>query len=232
MDQIALDIAVQPRQTFETLFSGPNGDALAHLRVQAGSALPSPVPTYIWGGHGCGKTHCLKAIQHSVESVQRAGADAVGWMDADMRDTPVFRASWRVLLLDDVDRFDSSQQHLAFNWFINALTPESGAPRWMVCTGSAPPTQLSIRDDLRTRLGWGDMFELHPLSEPQCAEVLQFKAQARGLLLSADVIAFVLARFSRNLGALDELLSEIDRFSLVHQRPVTIPLIKTMMDTL
>jgi DnaA family protein len=76
------------------------------------------------------------------------------------------------------------------------------------------------------------MFELQPLSEPQCAEVLQFKARARGLVLSADVIAFVLARFSRNLGALDELLSEIDRFSLAHQRPVTIPLIKTMMDTL
>jgi DnaA-homolog protein len=232
MDQIALDIAVQPRQTFETLFAGLNGDALAHLRVQANCSLPSPVPTYIWGGQGCGKTHCLKAIQYNVNAVQPAGVDAVGWMDADVHEAQPFSAAWRVLLLDDVDRFDSAQQHLAFNWFINALTPESGPPRWIVCSGSAPPRQLPIRDDLRTRLGWGDMFELQPLSEPQCAEVLQFKARARGLLLSADVIAFVLARFSRNLGALDELLSEIDRFSLAHQRPVTIPLIKTMMDTL
>lgn len=87
-----------------------------------------------------------------------------------------------------------------------------------------------MRDDLRTRLGWGHVFALHPLDESERRAVLRASAQSRGLLLSDEVMAFMLTRFSRDLGSLMELLDLMDGYALQTRRAITIPLIKTMMD--
>jgi DnaA-homolog protein len=41
---------------------------------------------------------------------------------------------------------------------------------------------------------------------------------------------FMLTRFSRDLGSLMELLELMDSYSLQTKRPLTIPLIKSMME--
>src|SRR5260364_200457 len=50
--------------------------------------------------------------------------------------------------------------------------------------------------------------------------------RARGLALSADVSAYLLTHFKRELPALMALLDALDRFSLEHQRAVTLPLVR------
>ena len=37
---------------------------------------------------------------------------------------------WAAVLMDDVHLYNLEQQHTAFNWFVNALTPRIGSPRW------------------------------------------------------------------------------------------------------
>ena len=94
-----------------------------------------------------------------------------------------------------------------------------------------PPADLKLREDLRTRLGWGHVFDLQVLSEPERRAVLRQEADARGVFLSDEVMDFMLTRFSRDLGSLMELLDLMDGYALQTQRAITIPLIKSMMES-
>ena len=197
-----------------------------HLRLWVGSqsslATRSPVPTYLWGMGGSGKTHLLKAAR---EALREQGA-IVGWLDASMLEPPEFNDAWAAVLLDDVHLYTAAQQHTAFNWFVNAQTQQ----RWVMAAGAVPPADLKLRDDLRSRLGWGHVFALQVLSEPERRAVLRQAADARGVFLSDEVMDFMLTRFSRDLGSLMELLDLIDGYALQTKRSITVPLIKSMME--
>ena len=222
MKQIALDIGLASGPTLASFFAGPNEAALKHLQLWAGSPTRSPVPTYLWGATGSGKTHLLKAVR---EALREQGAIG-GWMDASVLEPPEFNEAWSVVLLDDVHLYTAVQQHAAFNWFVNAQTHQRG----LLAAGELPPADLKLREDLRTRLGWGHVFALLPLSEPERRAVLRRQADDRGVFLGDEVMDYMLTRFSRDLGSLTELLSLIDGYSLQTKRPITIALIKSMMD--
>ena len=225
MKQIALDIGLAPGPTLRNFFAGPNLAALQHLQLWAGNDKRSPVPTYVWGEGGSGKTHLL----HAVQAALREQGCPVGWLDASVAEPTAFDESWRVVILDDVHLYTAVQQHAAFNWFVNATTPSDGQQRWVLAAGSVPPSDLALREDLRTRLGWGHVFQLHLLDETQCRAVLRQHAEGRGIFLKDDVMDFILTRFSRDLGSLMALLDQLDGYALQTQRPLTIPLIKAML---
>jgi len=227
MQQLALDLGLASRPTLANFFVGPNAQAHQHLSLWLGqpcvaTVMRSPVSTYLWGSSGSGKTHLLQAVHAGLQ----AQGQTAGWLSASASGTPDFDERWAAVLMDDVHALDASQQHLAFNWFINAQTRQIA----VIAAGSLPPADLKLRDDLRTRLGWGHVLALQVLGESQRREVLRASAQGRGLILSDEVMDFMLTRFSRDLGSLMELLNLIDGYALQTQRAITIPLIKTMMD--
>ena len=223
MKQIALDIGLARGATLANFCAGPNEAALAHLRLWAGSPTRSPVPTYLWGAGGSGKTHLLEAV---AQALREQGA-AAGWLDPSLHEPPEFDESWAVVLMDDVDRYSAVQQHAAFNWFVNAQTLQRG----VLAAGAVPPADLRLREDLRTRLGWGHVFELHVLGETERRAVLRQEADARGVFLSDEVMDFILHRFSRDLGSLMQLLGELDGYALQTKRAITIPLLKSMLES-
>lgn len=225
MKQIALDIGLSTGPTVANFCAGPNADALRHLELWIGNGQDShrsPVPTYYWGPGGSGKSHLLKA----AEAALREQGARVGWLDATMLEPPEFQEGWAAVLMDDVHLYTAAQQHAAFNWFVNAQALQ----RPVMAAGELAPVELKLREDLRTRLGWGHVFGLHPLSEPERRSVLRQAADARGVFLSDDVMDYMLTRFSRDLGSLMELLGLLDGYALQTKRAITIPLIKSMMD--
>lgn len=226
MKQIALDIGLSTGPTLQNFFPGPNEAVQKHLALwvgeQTSAATRSPVPTYLWGANGSGKTHLLKAVR---EALREQGA-VVGWLDATDLEPGPFSESWAAVLFDDVHQYSAVQQHAAFNWFVNAQTHQ----RWVLGAGDQPPACLQVREDLRTRLGWGHVFGLKVLSEPERRAVLRQAADARGVFLGDEVMDFMLTRFSRDLGSLMELLDLIDGYALQTKRVITIPLIRSMMD--
>jgi DnaA family protein len=222
MKQIALDIGLNRGPTLASFFAGPNEAPLRHLQLWAGSPTRSPVPTYLWGASGSGKTHLLKAV---AESLREQGATA-GWLDATVHEPPEFEENWTVVLLDDVQLYTAVQQHAAFNWFVNAQTQQKG----VLAAGALPPADLKLREDLRTRLGWGHVFQLQVLTEPERRAVLRQAADARGVFIGDEVMDFMLTRFSRDLGSLMLLLHELDGYALRTKRAITIPLIKSMLE--
>jgi len=223
MRQLPLDMGLAHAPTLENYLLGDNEAAVRHLQLWLRPGSRSPVPTYLWGEPGSGKTHLLEAVRREL---QNQGA-RVGWLDASVLMPPAFDDQWAVLLLDDVEQFNAEQQHAAFNWFVNAQT----FGRWVVAAGLLPPSDLKLRDDLRSRLGWGHVFALQVLGESQRRAVLRQTADARGIFLSDDVMDFMLNRFSRDLGSLMQLLEQLDRYALASKRAITIPLIKSMLES-
>ena len=177
---------------------------------------------------GSGKTHLLKAVS---ETLREQGA-SVGWLDASMLEPPDFNENWAAVIMDDCHLYTAVQQQAAFNWFVNALNAPDGHPRWVLAAGNAPPADLALREDLRTRLGWGHVFALQALTETERRAVLRQEADARGVFLSDEAMDFILSRFSRDLGNLMQLLDQLDAYALQTQRAITIPLIKSMLETL
>lgn len=232
MRQLALDIGLPTGPSLSRFYEGSNAAVVQHLRSWVGdgamATLPSaPVPTYLWGVSGSGKTHLLKAVHAAL---REQGAE-VGWMDASTGFPPEFDERWAAVIMDDVHQYTPMQQARAFNWFVNAVAPQSGTPRWLLSAGDLPPADLHLRDDLRSRLGWGHVFQLHLLDEFERRAVLRQEADARGVFLSDDVMDYMLKRFSRDLGSLMQLLDMLDGFALRNKRAITIPLLKTMLET-
>ena len=99
----------------------------------------------------------------------------------------------------------------------------------LIATGNAAPLGLAVREDLRTRLGWGLVFHLQALGDAGKLEALKQAARARGLTLADDVPAYLLTHFQRDMPSLMGLLDALDRYSLEQHRAVTLPLLRAML---
>ena len=229
MKQLALDLGLAPEPTLEDYLPAGNAHAVQHLRAWlAQGAARAAEPIYLWGPPGCGKTHLLRALHGALA----AQGEAAGWLDAATPAGTPFAGDWRAVFMDDVQAYDEARQHTAFNWFVNAAAPEGGAALPVIAAGNAPPVDLPLRDDLRTRLAWGHIFELQHLPEADMRRALQRAAHARGLRLPDALTDYVLARHARDLSSLMALLERLDRYALELGRAATIPLFKAMLQTL
>ena len=122
-------------------------------------------PAYLWGPSGSGKTHLLRAL--ALQRQQRG--EQVGWFDRRTRPPWSMEAGHALLLLDDCDRFDDAQQRAAFALLVDAQTR---GVSW-IAAGRLPPVDLPLRDDLRTRLGWGHVFALQARPDAETRAALR-----------------------------------------------------------
>jgi DnaA family protein len=81
-----------------------------------------------------------------------------------------------------------------------------------------------LREDLRSRLGWGLVYQLHPLADAEKAEALRVHAAARGLAVGDEVIDYLLTHLPRDMRTLAAALDALDGFALAHKRPMTVSL--------
>jgi len=136
------------------------------------------------------------------------------------------KANPGLVTADDVDDLDEPAQQRLFA-AINAA--REGAPA-VLAAGSRPPAQLALREDLRTRLAWGLVYQLKPLSDAEKALHLRAEAARRGLRLPDEVVGYLLTRLPRDLPSLNSVLDALDRYSLAAKRPVTLPLVREALE--
>ena len=132
------------------------------------------------------------------------------------------RANPALVIADDVDRLEAEQQQALF---VAINEAREGGPG-VLAAGPKPPAGLALRDDLRTRLAWGLVYELLPVGDEDKARHLKSLAQARGLRLSDDILHYLLTRLPRDMANLQSVLEVLDRYSLMRQRALTLPLVK------
>lgn len=227
--QLVLDLDPGLSHGLDTFVPGANGELLTWLRAWPQLATPGS-PTYLWGAAGSGKTHLLAGLARQ--------ARAQGWHGLRL-DARGFQ-SWEgeradgatLVLIDDCQCLDEQQQHWAFQLFLEmaaSLTTPEASPVALVAAGAMPVVDLPVRDDLRTRLGWGLSFAVQPLDDAGLRTILAQEARRRGIPMADAVLAYVLTHFDRNPARLVDLLERLDRYALGCQRPVTVPLLKQML---
>jgi DnaA family protein len=206
--QLVLDVLRPAPPTLENFVTGRNAEALERLRRVAAAAGGERI-VYLWGAPGSGRSHLLQAL--AVASSGRYlqpddAADAGG-----------------LTLVDDVEHLDAAAQVRLFNR-LNAVRARADAA--CVAAGSSPPGQLPLREDLRTRLAWGLVYQLQPLSDAEKAAALRAHAAARGLAVGAEAIDYLLTHLPRDMRTLAAAVDALDGFALAHKRPLTVPLIR------
>jgi DnaA family protein len=205
---------LQPLQpTLANFVPGRNAEALdVLLRLARGVGHAPARIVYLWGEPGSGRTHLLAALA--------AAGNGVVWTAAAPPELP------GLALVDDVDALDAAAQIALFNR-LNAVRAQADAA--CLVTGPQPPSKLALRDDLRTRLAWGLVYQLHQLSDDEKAAALRAHAAATGLALPDDVLATLLARLPRDMRTLVAAVEALDAYALARKRPLTPPLLREWM---
>ena len=216
MEQLTFELATPEPPSFANFLPGSNREALAALaKFATGEAAETGL--VLWGPPGVGKTHLLLATAEAAAGIRPilycAGP---GSLPAG---PPLPGA---LLLIDDVDRADAAAQGRLFTAY-NALTSTGGA---LIATAALPPSRMPLRDDVRSRLGWGLIYEVLPLADEDKPAALMTYARSRGFALGDDVIAYLLAHGRRDMTTLMATLAALDRHSLATKRPITTPLLK------
>lgn len=221
MRQLLLDLGAEKPQTLDTFVVGQNEELAPLLRLLARRAADtlSERFVYVWGAAGAGKTHVLKAL---------AGAPWARYIAADAAPDAFLPAPGVTLyLIDDCDRLPADSQIAAFSLF-NMVREQGGA---LVASGAVAPAILPVREDLRTRLGWGLIYQIHELTDDEKIAALTQSALARGLTLSPGVLPYLITHFQRDMRSLSAMLDALDQYSLETKRPITLPLLRSLLLT-
>lgn len=201
MKQLLLDIQPLAPATLDNFIAGSNEEALHSLKMAIDGANEARF-IYLWGTPGSGKSHLLQACNDLALE----------------RDLPLS-------VVDDVHTLDDEAQIELFNYF-NQLRASGGI---LITSGNAAPTQMGLRDDLATRLAWGLVYQLHPLSDEEKAKALKTHAKERGMKLPDEVVDYCLRYLRRDLPTLMAVLNALDKWSLTEKKPVTVPMLKKLL---
>ena len=144
--------------------------------------------------------------------------------------TQVFEhaADTSLYLLDDCDQLSPEAQIDAFALF-NEIRAQGDM---MISAGLQPPRALALREDLRTRLGWGLIYQIHELTDADKINALERVAQARSLVLAGGVLPYLITHCRRDMPSLSQVLLQLDAYSLETKRPITLPLLRDLLHDL
>jgi DnaA family protein len=220
MEQLVFDLAAADPPSFQNFVAGGNAEVLAAVsRFAAGEG--NEVALLVWGAPGAGKSHLLQA---AVSLVRERGGEATLLARPACLETADIDAlaTQQLIAVDRVDDASTEEQAQLFTLY-NALKSNGGR---LLAASSVPLAALPLRQDVRTRLGWGLVYAVTPLDDTEKPSALLAYAQQRGFALSEEVIRYLLAHGRRDMKSLLATLSALDRHSLATKRAITVPLLR------
>jgi DnaA family protein len=221
MQQLVLRLSEPPAPTLENFAPGSNSEALAVLHAWLAGAVEDRC-VYLWGPPGCGKSHLLRAAAQTSQGTGRAGICArSSELEALEQGAPLPT----LIAVDDVQRLSADAQAALFRLFQRLREDDAR----LLAAGDAAPAGLGLRDDVKTRLGAGLVFQLRLLSDEEKAEALHGHARARGFTLSPELTDYLLRHGRRDLPSLMAVLDALDECSLQTKRPITLPLLRDVL---
>jgi DnaA family protein len=212
MRQLILDLLPEAPPSLDNFVAGGNAETLSAFVAWLAPDNHEPF-LFLWGESGAGKTHLLHAS---------AGHYSDALADPDLAN---FDETERLHAVDNVEALSEVGQIALFRLF-NRLRGSGGR---LLTSAGKPPLQLSLREDLRTRLGSGLIYRLQTLSDDEKIDELTTQARARGLHLPPDALDYLLARAPRDMRSLCGFLAALDRYSLEHKRVITLPLLREVL---
>ena len=240
--QFALDISHSPKASLDNYLPGKDLALISALRGIERSwenigtySSTNPLNQrwiYWWGPEGSGRSHLLNAIgnaakQTGLEHIALTPFEPTSWIRLEEKMGALAESDVpSVITVDDVDCLDDRLVGSLFRIF-NETQASKAIHIFMA--GNASPANLKLREDVRTRLAWGLIFQTQLLDDDEKIQALEEAAKARGLVLSSDVLPWLFSRFYRDMPSLMALIDALDAYSLETKRAVTLPLVRELL---
>jgi DnaA family protein len=218
--QLLLNLKLDWIPSLDNYVAGNNQQLLRHLQGLARPAGSEAI--YLWGSEGCGKSHLSRAVA-DLAKAHRPLLDLNGLAfppEADIETNGL-------IVVDDVQHLSADAQVGLFRLFVRAR--HEGLA--LLLTGPVPPLELTLREDLRTRIGQGLIYEIQNLSDEEKQAALQRHAALRGMRLESNVVHYLLRYGRRDLPSLMAMLDSLDRTSLEQKRQASVPMLRELMQT-
>lgn len=242
--QALLPFVEQKACTMDNFFSGTNTTLLSYLRsavdelymrADANADRTHLMPdnettrlSFIWGPTGCGKSHLLKAVSDYAEQQQLVSYYLTSnqqiphrLLDMSQRHT--------VLCIDDVDDVMPLQQEHYWFDLINQAK-ELDACHLIFAAKSSPQMLECQLPDLKSRMQWCTPFKLNPLTDEFLFKWLHAEFNHYGMRVNDGIVQYVLTHHRRCPAALSELVEVVAEVTLIQQRSVTIPFLKSCVE--
>ncbi|ADE14052.1 DnaA regulatory inactivator Hda [Nitrosococcus halophilus Nc 4] len=184
---------------------------------------------YLWGPSGVGKTHLLlAACQAAAQRGERVAY--VPLKRAAIMAPEILRGleAAALVAIDDIDRIAGCRYWEESLLHLYNLSRE-GPSQLLLASSKKPGALPLLLPDLRSRLGWGLVYQLQPLDDHQKHAALKLQAAKRGMELPDEVAAFLLRHSDRDMHSLSDLLAQLERASMAAQRRLTIPFARQVL---
>ncbi len=225
--QLPLGLQLKASARFSNFIAGPNAELVAQLqRTATGEGEPFFL---CWGGRGFGKTHLLQAGCHLAADRARGVAYLSLRDSADLQ--PVLLEGWEhypLVCLDDIDAIAGQPdwEEALFHLY-NRIRAQGGC---LAVSAAAAPAGLPLSlPDLVSRLGWGLIYQIQALNDEQRLQALQLRARQRGCEIPDETGRYLMRRIPRDMTDLFDVLDRLDQASLVAQRKLTVPFVKSVL---
>ncbi|MDX1676844.1 DnaA regulatory inactivator Hda [Arsukibacterium sp.] len=226
--QYTLAVTLPDDETLDSFYTTGQTEIVSAVKCYLNAPDKIP-PLYVFGASGSGKSHLLYA---SCIYAQEQGLTSQLLALQDYR-------ALSPRLLDDLEQLDlvclDNIQAIAddLSWQIAVFDlynrmVEQGKALFIVANQT--PARLGFKlADLISRLQACQSLQLRLLTDDDKQKLLQQKAYQRGMELGDDVARFLLNRYQRDIRSLVAILDKLDKASIVHQRKLTIPFIKSIL---
>lgn len=185
---------------------------------------------HLWGSIGSGKSHLLQACCQFVSSQQQS-AIYLPLNLLKIYGPEIFERieDNYLVCIDDLDCIVASKdwEEALFHLYNRIRDNDKTI---LITTSKDSLSQITfLLPDLRSRLLWGLISHVNELDDDYKIKVLQTSARSRGFNLSDVVCQYLLSRCARNMHDLYDLLNRLDEESLVAQRKITVPFVKSIL---
>jgi chromosomal replication initiator protein len=230
----AVGSRLEPRYTFEAFVVGKSNElAYAAARRIAEADKVTFNPLFLYGGVGLGKTHLMHAIAWHIcktypnRSVIYLSAEKFMYLFVKalrFKDTMVFKEQFRsvdVLMIDDfqfISGKDSTQEEF-FHTF-NALVDQNH--QVIISADKSPSDLKGLEERMRSRLGWGLVADIHPMTYELGLGILQSKSEQMGREVPLKVLEFLARKITSNARELEGALNRLIAHSMLVGREITI----------
>jgi DnaA-homolog protein len=227
INQLTLGVGLKDEATFANYFAGKNSELLRQLKLAACGTGERVIYFAGFGGQGC--THLLQACCHEA---QQNKMTAVYIPLANLSDLSpeIFDGleTLGLICIDDIHMIAGKPEwEEAFFHAYNRIHDAGGC---LIVTANVLPKGLGlVLPDVVSRLSWGVVYQLQPLTDVEKLQVLIMRAERRGMTLSEEVGKFILTHCPRHMSTLFAALDALDKISLAAQRKLTIPFVKTVL---
>ena len=170
----------------------------------------------LWGEKACGKTHLLRAWIAKNQGEYVLPDEILSFRQPE---------NLAAVAFDDIHLYAENQQAALFALFNDCK--DRGIA--LLFASDTPPAALPVRDDLKTRLAWGGVYEVKPLSDNDKMHALRQLANERQMYIDDAVFHYLMNFVSRDMRLLQGCLKQFDDFAVQHKRRMTVPLLKQFL---